>query len=529
MKLINTLVLTLLSIYLVFSQSSIEGALISCDKKILLTINSPNIIDSIIWNWGDGNTSNSINGIYTYSISGIYNISAQIFNNNNSEFIYSNQPAHVYNLNSCTLPNNYCCSYGINKVKINNFINLSQNAIEGNRNFECIDTIEVLEGERFHLQVLNNNSVIQDFKIWVDLNNNGIIENTELIYQKLNETGISDSIIIPSNAQLNTELKMVIGADIPGSNFSYCNNISRGQFETYTIKIISTTLIPIADFSTHLQNDFTCNGFVNFYNSSFNNPTSFIWDFGDGNISFEENPSHKYLNNGNYWVKLIAINSAGTDTFQYPQPIQVNLNESCDTIYIPNTGTYISNWYCNGIITDDGITENYSNNSNGLLILSPDWASNISLNFIEFDYENGFDFLYIYDGPNSNYPLIGKYTGNNLPNGGTIQSSGPSLLLKQVTDDVYTKSGFIAKMNCTLDHNEAIANEISLYPNPTSKTLNFTSLSTYDEYIITDILGNVLLKTKETSIDIESFPVGIYLLIAKNKSSKVVHKWIKSN
>src|SRR5690606_4395578 len=176
-----------------------------------------------------------------------------------------------------------------------------------------------------------------------------------------------------------------------------------------------------------------------------------------------------------------------------------------------------------------GITENYSNNSNGLLILSPDWASNISLNFIEFDYENGFDFLYIYDGPNSNYPLIGKYTGNNLPNGGIIQSSGPSLLLKQITDDVYTKSGFIAKMNCTLDHNEAIANEISVFPNPTSKTLNFTSLSTYDEYIITDILGNVLLKTKETSIDIESFPVGIYLLIAKNKSSKVVHKWIKSN
>lgn len=529
MKLINTLVLTLLSIYLVFSQSSIEGSLISCDNKILLTINNSNNIDSIIWNWDDGHFSNSLTGLHTYAISGTYNISAHIFYNDTSELIYTTHAAEVYNLNSCTIPNNYCCNFGINKVKIRNFINLTQNAIEGNRNFECLDTIEVIEGEKFHLQVSNNNSVVQDFKLWIDLNNNGIIENSELLYQKLNATDINDSITIPSNVQLNTELKMVIGADIPGSNFSYCSNISRGQFETYTIKIISTTLIPIADFSNHLQNDFTCNGFVNFYNSSFNNPTSFIWDFGDGNISFEENPSHKYLNNGNYWVKLIAINSAGTDTFQYPQPIQVNLNESCDTIYIPNTGTYISNWYCNGIITDDGITKNYSNNSDGLLILYPDWASNISLNFIEFDYENGFDFLYIYDGPNSNYPLIGKYTGNNLPNGGSIQSSGPSLLLKQVTDDVYTKSGFIAKMTCSLDNNEEIVNEITIFPNPTSKTLNITSVSLNDEYIITDILGNILLKTTETSIDIEHFPNGIYILIAKNKSSRVVHKWIKSN
>ena len=40
------------------------------------------------------------------------------------------------------------------------------------------------------------------------------------------------------------------------------------------------------------------------------------------------------------------------------------------------------------------------------------------LTFSEFAYEEGFDSLYIYDGPNTSSTFIGGYTADSLPNGG---------------------------------------------------------------------------------------------------------------
>ncbi len=51
---------------------------------------------------------------------------------------------------------------------------------------------------------------------------------------------------------------------------------------------------------------------VNFTDTSTGNPTSFVWDFGDGDVSEEQNPSKTYENSGIFTVKLTASNSAGT-------------------------------------------------------------------------------------------------------------------------------------------------------------------------------------------------------------------------
>ncbi len=42
---------------------------------------------------------------------------------------------------------------------------------------------------------------------------------------------------------------------------------------------------------------------------------TYLWDFGDGNTSTEENPQHTYAEDGTYTVTLIAANSCGADTF----------------------------------------------------------------------------------------------------------------------------------------------------------------------------------------------------------------------
>jgi PKD repeat protein len=53
---------------------------------------------------------------------------------------------------------------------------------------------------------------------------------------------------------------------------------------------------------------------VQFTDTSSGFPTSWTWDFGDGNTSTLQNPGYQYTKAGNYTVTLSVINSAGTDS-----------------------------------------------------------------------------------------------------------------------------------------------------------------------------------------------------------------------
>ncbi len=53
---------------------------------------------------------------------------------------------------------------------------------------------------------------------------------------------------------------------------------------------------------------------VNFTDESTNAPTSWEWDFGDGEISNEQNPTHAYQSEGTYTISLTVSNEQGSDT-----------------------------------------------------------------------------------------------------------------------------------------------------------------------------------------------------------------------
>ena len=55
-------------------------------------------------------------------------------------------------------------------------------------------------------------------------------------------------------------------------------------------------------------------GAINFTNTS-SDATSYSWDFGDGNSSTEENPTHTYASSGIYEVVLTVSNECGENTF----------------------------------------------------------------------------------------------------------------------------------------------------------------------------------------------------------------------
>jgi len=67
---------------------------------------------------------------------------------------------------------------------------------------------------------------------------------------------------------------------------------------------------------------------LNFLNVSLGNYTSSIWDFGDGNISNEENPVHIYDAAGEYLVSLTIHDSINGCESSISQPVFVDVNDT---------------------------------------------------------------------------------------------------------------------------------------------------------------------------------------------------------
>ncbi|HOW14101.1 PKD domain-containing protein, partial [Methanosarcina sp.] len=70
---------------------------------------------------------------------------------------------------------------------------------------------------------------------------------------------------------------------------------------------------------------------VNFTDQSTGTPTSWLWDFGDGTNTTEQNPSHIYTSTGTYSVSLTVSNDDGSDSEIKTDYIVVSTPETPDT------------------------------------------------------------------------------------------------------------------------------------------------------------------------------------------------------
>lgn len=97
-----------------------------------------------------------------------------------------------------------------------------------------------------------------------------------------------------------------------------------------------------------------------------------------------------------------------------------------------------------------GPNRNYYSSESYSFTISPDNANKVKLTFSQFNLEQGFDSLYVYDGASVSSPTLAALTGTILP--GVIQSSGPSLSLRFKSDGATNRAGFKAKWECQLDN-----------------------------------------------------------------------------
>uniref|UniRef100_A0AAY4CTK9 CUB and Sushi multiple domains 3a n=1 Tax=Denticeps clupeoides TaxID=299321 RepID=A0AAY4CTK9_9TELE len=80
----------------------------------------------------------------------------------------------------------------------------------------------------------------------------------------------------------------------------------------------------------------------------------------------------------------------------------------------------------------------HSKDCDWLIAVNPDYV--LSLAFISFSIEPNYDFLYIYDGPDSNSPLIGSFQDSKLPE--RIESSSNTMYLAFRSDGSVSYAGF---------------------------------------------------------------------------------------
>ena len=168
---------------------------------------------------------------------------------------------------------------------------------------------------------------------------------------------------------------------------------------------------------------------------------------------------------------------------------------------------------------------NYSNNANCMYKIEPDYAGNITLYFNDFETEEDFDNLKVYDGTS----LLGTFSGNEIPDP-VVAESGSMFIT--FNSNAWTNAPgwelYYTIDNVSVNEN-AEPESLSIYPNPVNEKVYITfknhKESAFDIELVSMTGKSVYTSTIsesnnwiKTSVDVSNLPSGIYVL--KIQSSK---------
>lgn len=306
---------------------------VSCQNTIAFRDTSFNAPTQWKWYFGDGDSSTLRNPSHTYSQPGIYTVTLITTNANGADTLrkidyitilengfIKNAPCTPQTQNTGT--NNP--GVGIRRVMFNTIVRTSNPApAENYVDASCTFRTEVSQGQTYPVSVITGNQFNEICRIWIDWNNDGVFSDpAERVFNSTALANHSGNITIPLNAVTDTVLRMRVMSDAAqgggpgGVNLQPCMNPNFGQCEDYGVKVIQNTLPPVANFQSASAQ--SCNGYIQFFDNSENNPTQWLWEFGDGQTSTQQNPLHQYPFAGIFNVKLKVWNNYGVDSLFVP-------------------------------------------------------------------------------------------------------------------------------------------------------------------------------------------------------------------
>ena len=209
--------------------------------------------------------------------------------------------------------------------------------------------------------------------------------------------------------------------------------------------------------------------------------STYIWDFGDGNTSNAFEPSHTYASDGVYTVSLVASSNCDADSTIFVDLIKVGPNYPCNIILPSSGGLATTQTSCEGVLYDDGgPLGTYSANYNSTITIAPTNAVGVSLEFIEFNVETDpncqYDYLTVYDGPNTGAPIIGKYCDGNPPPT-FVNSTGSSITMQFSTDVALEEDGFKIGWECSIPTEAPLADFEANLVETCKGDINFSDIS----------------------------------------------------
>jgi len=254
-----------------------------------------------------------------------------------------------------------------------------------------ISTLDVSPGVTIELQTFTGTALAV-----TNFNANGLLGNLIILKSDTNTVARTLAATTASVSYINVRDNTASG-DIPFINYGGTNG---GNNTNWTFPASA----PVANFSgTPLSGSSPLT--VTFTDLSTNTPTSWLWDFGDGNTSTSQNPVNIYASPGFYTVSLTVTNPIGSD-----------LETKINYINVSNINTYLQTTFMVGSDTagdiqtmevgkdDDGTPIYYELETQGLEFGNVFHRKKISDKIVVFTK----------DGLDSN--LQGKTDGNNYKN-----------------------------------------------------------------------------------------------------------------
>lgn len=281
-----------------------------------------------IWDFGDGNFSTQQNPLHTYNISGSFTVTLQVKNSKGctkqlNKPNYINVPDGVIaNFNvvaasNCSLPANISFN---NTSSGAGTLSYQWNFGDGATSTQQTPTHTYTSNGSYTVSlIVKNNSGCSDTIVKPNIVNVGAVS------ANFTNTGhcINSPISFTNTSTPSSALFTWYFDD--GTTSTQTNpQITYSTATTHIIKLVAdfgsckdsiTKSIQIFDIPSAIFTNTPTGGCitpltVNF-NSSGSNITSYLWDFGDGTTSTQQNPTHTYQQQGSFHVKLIAENANG--------------------------------------------------------------------------------------------------------------------------------------------------------------------------------------------------------------------------
>jgi gliding motility-associated-like protein len=336
-----------------------------------------------LWSFGDNTSSTQVNPVHSYPADGSYSINLIVVSNNGCRDTI-NRTVDVYPIPQLSFSGAEVCKG--DDISFQNTSTISTGSIaswlwsfdDGSYSFTQNPTHTYPSEGTFNvtLAAMSNMGCASQTNAIITVHPNpvaafassDVCEGSST--QLLNQSTITNGSLLSSYWTLSDG--SIYTEENPLHNFAGAGNFSitllvvspDGCSGTIT-QNLDVHHLPVARFAAPNACAGSSINFTNQSTSQDGNITAYLWAFGDGNFSFDENPVHTYQDSGNYIVDLVTISSYGCSG---------NYIDSISAFALPQLGIQLSN-ACAGTPVQVSGTLNHSGASSYSWMVSDGYTS----------------------------------------------------------------------------------------------------------------------------------------------------------